>query len=74
MKYINCIFIAQLNSSHVEDKILQLTYAGATLHDTWVCSDLGITSGSTIKSSLQDSDKPVLHIDCPFNRSARYDL
>ena len=59
----------QLNSSHAEDKVLQLFYAGAALHDTWVCSDLGISSGTTIKSALQDSDKPVLHINCPFNRS-----
>ena len=59
--------VLQLNSSHVEDKILQLTYAGAILHDSWVCSDLGISSGATVKSALRDSDKPVLHIDCPFN-------
>jgi len=37
------------------------------LNDAWVCSDIGITSGSTVKSALKDSDKPMLHIDCPFN-------
>uniref|UniRef100_F6XX25 Ubiquitin-like domain-containing protein n=1 Tax=Ciona intestinalis TaxID=7719 RepID=F6XX25_CIOIN len=62
----------QLNSSHVEDKILQLTYAGATLQDDWVCSDIGITSGATVKSALRESDKPVLNIHCAHNGDAIY--
>lgn len=57
----------QLNSSHAEDKILQMTYAGAILHNEWICSDIGITSGSTIKSALKDSDQPVLLINCCYN-------
>ncbi|CAK8688855.1 protein ANKUB1-like [Clavelina lepadiformis] len=57
----------KLNSSHMEDKILQLTYAGAILNDAWICSDIGISSGATVKSLLKDSDKPVLHINCAFN-------
>nr|XP_002122024.2 protein ANKUB1-like isoform X2 [Ciona intestinalis] len=62
----------KLNSSHVEDKILQLTYAGATLQDDWVCSDIGITSGATVKSALRESDKPVLNIHCAHNGDAIY--
>nr|XP_039271905.1 protein ANKUB1-like [Styela clava] len=57
----------KLNSSHAEGKILRMLYAGAILRDEWVCSDIGISSGSTIKSALIDSDQPVLHVECPYN-------
>ncbi|XP_066271551.1 uncharacterized protein [Branchiostoma lanceolatum] len=50
-----------------EKKFLVLTFAGSTLQDEWVFSDIGILPGSTIKCALREVDGPTLFVYTAFN-------
>ncbi|XP_028650383.1 protein ANKUB1-like [Erpetoichthys calabaricus] len=53
-------FHLQLIDNKQSHQFLELSYAGATLEDSWVLADIGITPFSTIKCVLKEEDKPVL--------------
>ena len=37
------------STESLEKRVLTLHHAGADLHDDWILTDIGLTSGSTIK-------------------------
>ena len=37
------------STESLEKRVLTLHHAGADLHDNWILTDIGLTSGSTIK-------------------------
>ncbi|XP_078598345.1 uncharacterized protein LOC144874260 [Branchiostoma floridae x Branchiostoma japonicum] len=55
------------NDGTHEKKFLVLTFAGSTLQDEWVFSDIGILPGSTIKCALREVDGPTLFVYTAFN-------
>ena len=50
-----------------ESSVLYLSYGGAELDDSWVITDIGIMSGSTLRLGFKDEVKPILYIYCAYS-------
>ncbi|XP_036374855.1 protein ANKUB1-like [Megalops cyprinoides] len=59
---IKDFFHMQLSDDKRTHRFIDLTYAGATLQDSWVLPDVGIAPSSTIHCVLKEEDKPILHV------------
>ncbi|KAJ8374341.1 hypothetical protein SKAU_G00049210 [Synaphobranchus kaupii] len=62
---IKDFFHIQLSDNKQTRRYLELSYAGATLQDSWSLPDIGIAPCSTIRCLLKEEDKPVLHVFSP---------
>ncbi|XP_067085566.1 protein ANKUB1-like [Osmerus mordax] len=55
-------FHVQLSDDKQVRHFLVLSYAGATLQDTWTLIDVGVTPGSAIRCLIKKEDKPVVRV------------
>uniref|UniRef100_A0A3B5ADY5 Ubiquitin-like domain-containing protein n=1 Tax=Stegastes partitus TaxID=144197 RepID=A0A3B5ADY5_9TELE len=55
-------FLVQLSDDEQARQYLELSYGGAALHDSWALSDVGITSGSTIRCFVKTEQRPVMYV------------
>ncbi|KAG9351205.1 hypothetical protein JZ751_025096, partial [Albula glossodonta] len=59
---IKDFFHIQLLDDKQTRRFLELSYAGATLRDSWSLPDIGIAPCSTIRCLLKEEDKPILYV------------
>ncbi|XP_056234588.1 protein ANKUB1-like [Seriola aureovittata] len=55
-------FLVQLSDDKQVWNYLELSYGGAALQDSWALSDVGITSGSTLRCLIKSEPRPVMHV------------
>ncbi|XP_066282270.1 protein ANKUB1-like [Branchiostoma lanceolatum] len=49
------------------EQVVILSFAGSSLQDEWVLTDIGVSQASTLKCTVKDVDRPILFIHSVYN-------